>query len=84
MKFINAGFGNYISEERIVTVATPEAAPIKRIIQDAKANARAIDITGGRKTKSVIITDSDHVIFSALTPDMLLGIRQAPKESDNE
>ena len=73
MKFINAGYGNYIAQDRIVTVSTPDAAPIKRIISDAKASGRAIDITCGKRTKSVIITDSDHVIFSAISPEMLLG-----------
>ena len=82
MKFINAGYGNYIAEERIVTVATPDAAPIKRIISDAKASGRAIDITCGKRTKSVIITDSDHVIFSAMVPEMLLGIRTQEVKSD--
>lgn len=83
MKFINAGFGNYIARDRIISVATPEAAPIKRIIADAKSSGRAIDITSGKKTKSVIITDSDHVIFSALTPEMLLG-KTHQEENDSE
>lgn len=73
MKFVNAGYGNYIATDRIITIATPEAAPIKRIISDAKTTGRAIDITCGKRTKSVIITDSDHVIFSALSPEILLG-----------
>ena len=73
MKFINAGFGNMIALERIVALASPDSAPIKRMIQDAKDDGRAIDISCGRRTRSVIITDSDHVILSAVLPETLSG-----------
>lgn len=66
MKFINIGYGNMVAAHRIITLTSPESAPIKRIIQDAKDAGRAIDATCGRKTRAVIITDSDHVILSAL------------------
>jgi regulator of extracellular matrix RemA (YlzA/DUF370 family) len=66
MKFINIGYGNMVAVDRIITVTSPDSAPIKRIIQDAKDAGRAIDATCGRKTRAVIITDSDHVILSAL------------------
>ena len=66
MKFINIGYGNMVAAERIVALVSPDSAPIKRIIQDAKDAGRVIDVTCGRKTRAVIITDSDHVILSAL------------------
>ena len=66
MKLINIGYGNLLVRERIVSVVSPEAAPIKRMIIDAKESGRAIDASCGKKTRSVIITDSDHVILSAI------------------
>jgi len=66
MKFINIGYGNMAAADRIVTLASPDSAPIKRLIQDAKDDGRVIDVTCGRKTRAVIITDSEHVILSAL------------------
>ena len=71
MKFINIGFGNMVAADRIVTVVSPESAPIKRIIQDAKKIGRVIDVSCGRRTESVIITDSEHVILSAIQPEKL-------------
>lgn len=65
MKFINIGFGNMVAAERVVAVVSPDSAPIKRLIQDAKDNGRAIDVTCGKRTRAVIITDSEHVILSA-------------------
>ena len=69
MKLINVGFGNTFAAERVVTVASPESAPIKRIIIEAKEERRAIDVTCGRKTKCVIICDSGHVVLSSLTAE---------------
>ena len=66
MKFINVGYGNMIAADRIITLTSPESAPIKRLVQDAKEAGRVIDVSCGRKTRAVIITDSDHVILSAL------------------
>lgn len=66
MKFINVGYGNMIAADRIITLTSPDSAPIKRLIQDAKDAGRVIDVSCGRKTRTVIITDSDHVILSAL------------------
>ena len=63
---VNVGFGNMVSRERIIAVVNPETAPIKRLIQDSKDGGRAIDVTCGRRTRSVIITDSDHVVLSAI------------------
>lgn len=72
MRFINAGFGNLVAAERIVSIATPDAAPIKRMVQDGKETGRVIDVSCGKKTKSVLFCDSDHIILSALTPEKLL------------
>ena len=71
MKFISIGYGNSIAVERIVALVSPESAPIKRLMQDAKEMGRIIDVSCGRKTRSVIITDSEHVILSALTTDKI-------------
>ena len=66
MKFINIGYGNMVAVDRIVSLVSPDSAPIKRLIQDAKDQGRVIDVSCGRKTRAVIITDSDHVILSAI------------------
>ncbi len=71
MKLINIGFGNMVSDRKIVGVVSPESAPIKRLIHDAGDKGMLIDATYGRKTKSVIITDSGHVILSALTNEVI-------------
>ncbi len=71
MKLVNIGSGNMVSAERIVSIVTPEAAPIKRIIQDAKEQGILIDATHGRKTKTVIITDSHHIILCYLSYEKL-------------
>lgn len=80
MKLINIGFGNLVSAERMIAIVSPESAPIKRIIQDAKENGSLIDATQGRKTKSVIITDSDHIILTYL-PSETLANRIAEENS---
>ena len=69
MKLINIGFGNMVSANRLVAIVSPESAPIKRIIQDAKERGSLIDATYGRRTRAVIVTDSDHVILSAVQPE---------------
>ena len=69
MRFINIGFSNMISAERIVALAAPDSAPVKRLIQDSRESGRAIDCTCGKKTKSVLIMDSGHVILCSLSPD---------------
>ena len=68
VKLINIGFGNIVSASRIIAIVSPESAPIKRIIQDARDRGMLIDATYGRRTRAVIITDSDHVILSAVQP----------------
>ncbi|MCM1506400.1 MAG: DUF370 domain-containing protein [Ruminococcus flavefaciens] len=71
MKFINIGYGNMISSERIVTIVSPESAPIKRMVQEARDDGRAIDATYGRKTRAVIVMDSGHIILSSLIAETL-------------
>ncbi len=68
MKLVNIGFGNVVSADRIITVVSPESAPIKRMIQEAKERGMLIDASYGRRTRAVIIMDSDHVILSAILP----------------
>jgi regulator of extracellular matrix RemA (YlzA/DUF370 family) len=89
MKLVNIGSGNLVSADRIVTVVSPESAPIKRIIQDAKEKGMLIDATVGRKTKTVIVTDSDHIILCYLTVEKLAsrigdGATVRFEEDDNE
>ncbi|AST58913.1 UPF0296 protein [Thermoanaerobacterium thermosaccharolyticum] len=69
IKLINIGFGNIISANRLVAIVSPESAPIKRIIQEARDKGMLIDATYGRRTRAVIITDSDHIILSAVQPE---------------
>lgn len=70
MELINVGFGNLVSSDKIVSVVSPDAAPIKRMIKLAKEDNKLIDASGGRKTRSVIVTESDHIVLSYLTVEM--------------
>jgi regulator of extracellular matrix RemA (YlzA/DUF370 family) len=69
IKLINIGFGNMISANRMISIVSPESAPIKRLIQDARDTGKLIDATYGRKTRAVVIMDSEHIILSALQPE---------------
>lgn len=69
MRLVNIGFGNLVSANRMIAIVSPESAPIKRIIQDAKERGTLIDATHGRRTRAVIITDSDHIILTYLQPE---------------
>ena len=71
MKFINVGFGNMVAVDRMVALVSPDSAPVKRLIQDAKDEGRTIDVTCGRRTRAVIITDSEHVILSAIQAETI-------------
>ena len=71
MKFINIGFGNMVNAGRIVAIASPDGAPIKRLVSDAKEDNRVIDVSCGRRTRAVIITDSEHVILSAIAAETI-------------
>lgn len=73
MKLINIGFGNMISADRLIAIVSPESAPIKRTIQEARDRNMLIDATYGRRTRAVIIMDSDHVVLSAILPETISG-----------
>ncbi len=81
-KLINIGFGNIVSAQRIVAIVSPESAPIKRIIQEARDRGMLIDATYGRRTRAVIITDSDHIVLSAVQPETVAH-RFINKDSNN-
>lgn len=69
MKLINIGFGNMVSAGRLIAIVSPESAPIKRMVQEARDRGVLVDATYGRRTRAVLITDSDHIILSALQPE---------------
>lgn len=81
MRMLSLGGGNMVSSERIVCIVSPDTAPVKRLVQDAKDEGRAIDVTGGKKTLSVILTDSDHVILSKIRP---VRLREALNSNDDK
>lgn len=84
MKFINIGFGNIISADRLIAIVSPESAPIKRIIQDARDNGKLIDATYGRRTRAVIMMDSDHVVLSAVQPETVANRLEKDTDEDIE
>ena len=81
--FVNIGFGNMVNSERVIAVVSPETSPIKRLVQDAKDGSRAIDVTCGRRTRAVILTDSDHVILSAIQCETIANRLAGRNSSDN-
>lgn len=83
MKLINIGFGNIVSASRLVAIVAPDSSPIKRLIQDARDRGMLIDATYGRRTRAVIITDSDHIILSAVQPETVAN-RMTAKDSVND
>ena len=82
MKFINIGFGNIVSAHRLIAIVSPESAPIKRIIQDARDCGKLVDATYGRRTRAVIIMDSEHIILSAVQPETVAN--RLDKDNDND
>ncbi|WP_102411622.1 extracellular matrix/biofilm regulator RemA [Beduinella massiliensis] len=84
IKLINIGFGNIVSANRIVAIIGPESAPVKRIIQEAREERRLIDATYGRRTRAVIITDSGHVVLSAVQPETVAHRLNAKEDSTEE
>lgn len=81
MKLINIGFGNMVSAGRLIAIVSPESAPIKRMVQEARDRGVLIDATYGRRTRAVLIMDSDHIVLSALQPETVAG-RPGGKESE--
>ena len=84
MKFISIGYGNSVAVERIVALVSPESAPVKRLIQDAKEMGRVIDVSCGHKTRSVLVTDSEHVILSAIGAETITNRLATDDASDDE
>jgi len=82
MKLINIGYGNLVNSSKVVSVVSPDAAPIKRLIQDTRDTGKLIDDSSGKKTKSVIIAESGHIILSALTAETIQS--RLNSENDNE
>ena len=84
MKLINIGFGNLVSEDRLLAIVSPDSAPIKRLVQESRERGMLIDATYGRKTASICIMDSDHVILSALPPEKLASRLQVENTSEED
>ena len=84
MKLLNIGFGSMVAAGRILSMLAPDSAPIKRIVQEAKDRGMLIDASYGRATKTVILMDTDHVILSALTPDVLASRWMDKQENEGE
>ncbi|MFN2746171.1 MULTISPECIES: extracellular matrix/biofilm regulator RemA [unclassified Bacillus (in: firmicutes)] len=84
IKLINIGFGNIISANRLISIVSPESAPIKRMIQDARDRGMLIDATYGRRTRAVVIMDSDHIILSAVQPETVAQRLSAKEEIMDE
>lgn len=84
IKLVNIGFGNIVSANKIVAIVSPESAPIKRIIQEARERGMLIDATYGRRTRAVIVTDSDHIILSAVQPETVAHRLESKEEVIDE
>lgn len=80
MRLINIGFGSMVSESRVLTIVAPDSAPIKRVVQEARERGMLIDASYGRKTKAVILMDTDHVILSAIAPEVI-AVRWQDKQN---
>ncbi len=83
-RLVNIGFGNIVSADRLIAIVSPESAPIKRIVQDAREAGRLIDATCGRRTRAVVITDSDHVILSAIQSETIANRLDTKAEESDE
>ncbi|MGY6528616.1 MAG: extracellular matrix/biofilm regulator RemA [Cyanobacterium sp.] len=84
IKLVNIGFGNIVSGNRIIAIVSPESAPIKRIINEAKDKGQLIDATYGRRTRAVIVTDSNHIILSSIQPETVAQRFASPKEGESK
>ena len=83
-RLVNIGFGNIVSANRVIAIVSPESAPIKRIVQEARESGRLIDATCGRRTRAVVITDSDHVILSAIQPETVANRLDSKLDEEQE
>jgi len=84
MKLLNVGFGNMVNTARMVAIVSPDSAPVKRLVQDARDAGRVIDATCGRRTRAVIVMDSDHVVLSPLQPETVAGRMEGKAKSTDE
>ena len=84
MKLINIGFGNMVSAARLIAIVSPDSAPIKRIIQDARERGTLVDATYGRRSRAVLVTDSDHIILSAIQPETIAHRLDADDDGEDE
>ena len=84
MKLINIGFGSLVAANRVLAIVDPDSAPIKRVIQEARDRAMLVDASYGRKTKAVILMDTDHVILSAIAPETIYGRWMDRQEAETE
>ncbi len=84
MKLINIGFGNMVSADRLIAIVSPDSAPVKRMVQEARDRDVLIDATYGRRTRAVLITDSDHIVLSALQPETVAARLNGREESAGE
>lgn len=84
MNLVNIGYGNLLNADRMITVVSPDSAPVKRMVAEAKENGRLIDASCGKKTKAVILTDSNHIILTALTSDKLYARMRGDKTKTEE
>ena len=84
MQLINIGFGNIVSANRIIAIVSPESAPIKRIVQEAKENGNAVDATYGRRTRAVLIMDSGHVVLSAIQPETIASRAEGDSKKEQD
>lgn len=83
MKFINIGFGNLVAAERVVALVSPDSAPAKRLVQEAKEAGRVIDCSGGKKTRAILVTDSEHVILSSIQTETVSARLSGENEIDS-
>ena len=77
MRLINIGFGNMVSAERIVAIVSPDSAPVKRMVQEAREQGRTVDATQGRRTRAVVVTDTDHLVLCAIQPETVSARAQS-------
>ena len=84
IKFINIGFGNFVSSNRVISILRPDSAPIKRLVQEARDKGVLIDATCGRRTRAIIITDSDNVLLTAIQPETIANRLDSMDENNDE
>ena len=80
-EFLHIGFGNVLAVNRVIAVVSPNSAPMKRLVQEAKKEGKSIDMTSGRRTKAVLVTDSGHIVLAAITPETIAGRLSAARRA---